>query len=81
MSDFIELNKASITYYPSPEEKLNITTDLSKNGEREWKVVRPETYQEARTVAENGIDGKLSAEKVRVKVDQVANIFEVIDIK
>ncbi|MUV06246.1 hypothetical protein GOP80_03490 [Planococcaceae bacterium Storch 2/2-2] len=81
MSDFIKLNEASITYYPSPEEKLNITTDLSKNGLEGWKVVRPETYKGAYTLAQGGVEGKIPAEDVRIEVERVANIFEVIDIK
>ncbi len=68
-------------YKRSAQESLNITTDLSKNGLQGWKVVRPDTYKGAYTVAQGGLDGKIPAEDVRVEVERVANIFEVIDIK
>lgn len=75
------LEETIMTYKRSAQESLNITTDLSQNGAEGWKVVRPETYQAAYTVAKKGMDGKIPAEDVRIEVERVANIFEVIDIK
>ncbi|HEY4566867.1 MAG TPA: hypothetical protein VIG60_06375 [Savagea sp.] len=70
-----------MTYKRSAQESLNITTDLSKNGLEGWKVVRPETYKGAYAVAQDGVEGKIPAKDVRIEVERVANIFEVIDIK
>lgn len=75
------LEETIMTYKRSAQESLNITTDLSKNGLSGWKVVRPETYKGAYTVAQDGVEGKIPAEDVRIEVERVANIFEVIDIK
>ena len=75
------LEETIMTYKRSAQESLNITTDLSKNGLPGWKVVRPETYKGAYTVAQDGLDKKLPATDVRMEVERVANIFEVIDIK